>query len=84
MWTVVKISRELQFYNFQTGEFQDVGHIRYARAEELNSRNGVQIDQSGIADIILDHDKCVSELIAARIPLFPKKVMPERRQLPLT
>ncbi|KAA1152085.1 hypothetical protein [Pseudoalteromonas fuliginea] len=74
MWAVIKVDKELMFYNFQTEQYEVVSDIKFAHANELESTNGISMTIGGFAKIVLDHDTSVSTLLRANIPLFLTKV----------
>ena len=73
MWTVIKVGSSLKFYDFKAGQYTAIGNLRYAEIDELTNINGVSFTHDGVSNQILDHDKCVSELLNFGIPLFIKK-----------
>ena len=73
MWAIIKIGTPLKFYDFKIGQYVIIGDIRYGEIDELKDLNGASIAHNGITDKVLDHDKCVSNLLSAGIPFFLKK-----------
>lgn len=73
MWAVIKVDKALKFYNFQSQQYEIVGDIRFAHADELESTNRISMAFGGFTKIVLEHERCVKTLLRAGFPLFMKK-----------
>lgn len=73
MWAVIKVDKALKFYNFQSQQYEIVGDLRFAHADELESTNGISMAFGGFTKVVLEHERCVNTLLKAGLPLFIKK-----------
>lgn len=73
MWAVIKVYKELMFYNFQKEQYEVVSDIKFAHAGELESIDGISMAIGGFTKIVLEHERCVETLLKAGFPLFMKK-----------